>query len=143
MISRGLTELLKKGVPFVWTADHEQAFASLKTALTTAPVLALPNFAKPFVVGTGASNIGIGVVLMQQQHPVAFLSQALGPRHRALSTYEKECLAILMVVDRWRPYLLFSEFTIRMDHRSLTCLDEQKLTTPWQNKALTKLLGLQ
>lgn len=80
---------------------------------------------------------------MQQQHPVAFLSQALGPRHRALSTYEKECLAILMAVDRWRPYLLLSEFTIRTDHQSLTCLDEQKLTTPWQHKALTKLLGLQ
>lgn len=48
-----------------------------------------------------------------------------------------------MAVDRWRPYLLLSAFTIRTDHRSLSCLDEQRLTTPWQHKALTKLLGLQ
>ena len=61
VISRGLTELLKKGVPFVWTADHEQAFESLKIALTTTPVLALPNFAKPFVVETDASDIGMAL----------------------------------------------------------------------------------
>lgn len=143
IIRRPLTDLLKKGVPFLWTATHDQAFQLLKTALTTAPVLALPDFSKPFVVETDASEVGIGAVLMQQQHPIAFLSQVLGPKHRALSTYEKECLAVFMAVDRWRSYLLLSEFTTRTDHRSLSCLDEQKLTTPWQHKALTKLLGLQ
>ena len=80
---------------------------------------------------------------MQEQHPIAFLSKALGPKLQTLSTYEKECLAILMAIDRWRPYLLLSAFTIRTDHMSLSCLDEQRLTTPWQHKALTKLLGLQ
>uniref|UniRef100_A0A453QLK2 Integrase catalytic domain-containing protein n=1 Tax=Aegilops tauschii subsp. strangulata TaxID=200361 RepID=A0A453QLK2_AEGTS len=76
------------------------------------------------------------------QHPLAFLSQTLGPRLRTLSTYEKESLAVLMAVERWRSYLQTSEFVIRTDHRSLSCLDEQRLTTPWQQKALTKLLGL-
>ncbi|VAI80373.1 unnamed protein product [Triticum turgidum subsp. durum] len=70
------------------------------------------------------------------------MSKSLGPKLQALSTYEKECLAILMAVDRWRPYLLTSSFVIRTDHRSLACLDEQRLTTPWQQKALTKLFGL-
>jgi hypothetical protein len=115
----------------------------LKQALLTAPVLALPNFARPFVVETDASDRGIGAVLMQDQHPLAYLSRALGPKLRGLSTYEKETLAILLAVDRWRPYLRQSPFVIRTDQRALAHLDEQRLTTPWQHKALTKLLGLQ
>lgn len=143
IISRPLTELLKKGVVFWWTFAHEESFQALKTALTTAPVLALPNFAKTFVVETDASDGCIGAVLMQDQHPIAFLSQTLDPKLCALSTYEKESLALLMAVDRWRPYLLTSEFLIRTDHRTLACLDEQRLTTPWQQKAMTKMMGLQ
>lgn len=53
-------------------------------------------------------------MLIQKGHPLAFLSRALGPKNRGLLTYEKECLAILMVVDRWRPYLQRREFVIRM-----------------------------
>lgn len=143
IISRILTDLLKKNELFVWTQEYQQAFDSLKHALLTAPVLALPNFERPFVVETDASDRGLGAVLMQDQHPIAYLSRALGPRLRGLSTYEKESLAILLDVDRWRPYLRQSPFVIRTDHRALSHLDERRLTTPWQQKALTKLLGLQ
>jgi hypothetical protein len=143
LISRVLTDLLKKNELFVWTVNHQEAFDTLKQALLQAPVLALPNFAKTFVVETDASEKGLGAVLMQDQHPLAFLSRALGPRLRGLSTYEKESLAILLAVDRWRPYLRQSQFVIRTDQRALAHLDEQRLTTPWQHKALTKLLGLQ
>lgn len=94
--SRPLTDLLKKNTVFVWTSLHEEAFVALKSALTTASVLALPDFLKPFVLETDASDSGIGAVLMQGQHPIAFLSKALGPKLQTLSTYEKECLAILM-----------------------------------------------
>lgn len=102
----------------------------------------MPDFAAPFIVETDASDKGIGAVLMQKQHPIAFLSRALGPRHQGLSTYEKESLAIILAVEHWRPYLQHAEFFIRTDHRSLSFLDDQRLTTPWQHKALTKLLGL-
>lgn len=78
---------------------------------------------------------------MQENHPLAFLSKSLGPRNRRLSTYEKECLAILLAVDHWRSYLQGSEFIICTDQRSLIHLGVQKLTTPWQQKALTKLMG--
>jgi len=67
--------------------------------------LALSNFNQPFVIETDASGVGIGVVLMQAGHPLAFLSKALGPRSQGLSTNEKEYMAIIMAVDHWRSYL--------------------------------------
>lgn len=142
-ICKPLTNLLKKGSMFLWTSEHESSFQALKTALVTAPVLALPNMQKPFLIETHASDKGIGVVLQQEGHPVAYVSKALGLRNQALSTYEKECLAILLVIDHWRPYLQNGEFILKTDQKSLAFLDEQRLTTPWQHKALVKLMGLQ
>lgn len=80
VICKPLTELLRKGQLFVWTSVTEEAFVTLKNALILAPVLAMPDFHKQFVVETDASEKGIGAVLMQDEHPVAFLSKALGPR---------------------------------------------------------------
>jgi hypothetical protein len=91
-----LSNLLKKGVPFVWTSVSETAFQQLKLALVQAPVLALPDFHKPFVLETDASDVGFGAVLMQDNHPIAYLSKAVCGKNQALSTYEKECLAIIL-----------------------------------------------
>lgn len=99
MISRPLMDLLKKNTLFVWTTEHQQAFELLKTALSSAPVLALPDFSLPFCIYTDACKTGVGAVLMQRGHPLAFLSKALGPKNQGLSTYEKEYLAILIVVN--------------------------------------------
>jgi hypothetical protein len=87
---------LKKKSLFIWTADHEIAFHTSKQTLVASPILALANFDKPFVVETDASDVGIGAVLIQEGHPLAFLSTALGPKSRGLSTYEKEYIAILI-----------------------------------------------
>lgn len=141
-LARPLTDLLKKGVCFAWTPAHDLAFDALKAALVTAPVLALPNFTKTFHLQTDASDRGVGVVLLQDGHPLAFVSKALGPRTRGLSTYDKEYLAILVAVDHWRSYLQHSEFVIFSDHRSLMHLSDQRLHTPWQLKMYTKLAGL-
>lgn len=142
LIAKPLTELLKKGKIFVWTPTTEQDFQALKTALITSPVLALPNFELPFVVETDTSDKGIGAVLQQNGHPIAYVNGALGPKNHGLSTYEKESLAILMAVDHWRAYLQSSEFIIQTDQRNLVHLDYQRLNTYWQQKALTKLMGL-
>jgi hypothetical protein len=64
-------------VHFIWTSEHDTAFSTLKQALTSAPVLSLPDFASPFTVEMDASAVGIGAVLMQHGHPVAFLSVTL------------------------------------------------------------------
>ena len=63
------------------------------------------DFNKPFCVETDASGTGVGAVLMQGGHPLAFLSKALGPKSQGLSTYEKEYLAILLAVQQRRSYL--------------------------------------
>ena len=143
VLSRPLSDLLKKNVPFIWTPTHQAAFDSLKKALISAPVLQMPDFSRSFTIETDASNAGIGAVLTQQGHPIAYLSKALGPRARAMSTYENECLAILLAVEKWRSYLQHKEFTIATDHKSLTHLGEHKIHQGMQHKAFLKLMGLQ
>ena len=143
VISKPLTELLKKNVVFVWTSTHDKSFAALKSALCNSPVLALPDFSKQFSIETDASGYGVGAVLMQEGHPLAFISKALGPRSQGLSTYEKEYLAILLAVQQWRAYLQHGEFLILTDQKSLTQLSDQRIHTHWQQKVFTKLLGLQ
>jgi hypothetical protein len=137
VIARPLTDLLKKGSLFIWTSVHSSAISALKNALVQALVLALPDFSKEFQLQTDAT------VLLQGGHPLAFVSKALGPRTRGLSTYEKEFLAILMAVAQWRSYLQHAEFTIFTDQRSLMHVTDQRLHTPWQLKMYTKLAGLQ
>lgn len=99
LIAKPLTQLLKKK-QFMWSPEAQQAFEVLKVAMSTIPVLAMPDFDVPFVVETDASDIGIGAVLMQKGQPVAFLSKALGPVHKKLSIYEKKFLALIMAVER-------------------------------------------
>ena len=143
ILSRPLIDLLKKDVLFHWTPQLQTRFDTLKQALISAPVLALPNFNKAFTVETDASSTGIGAVLSQDSHPVAYLSKALGPKAQALSTYEKECMALILAITKWKPYLQHKEFTIATDHKSLIHLGEQKLHEGMQQKAFIKLLGLQ
>lgn len=92
-------------MPFNWNSETEASFQQLKKALVTAPVLALPDFNKQFIVETDASEIGFGAILMQSGHPIAYLSKAICTKNQALSTYEKECMAIMVAIDKWRAYL--------------------------------------
>ena len=104
IIAKPLTNLLtKKG--FDWTEQAQVAFDLLKRAMVTAPVLTLPDFARLFAIETDACDTGVGAVLAQEGHPVAFLSKALGVQNQKLSAYEKEFIAVMMAVKKWRMYL--------------------------------------
>ncbi|GJX76210.1 reverse transcriptase [Tanacetum coccineum] len=83
-----------------------------------------------FTVETDASGMGIGAVLQQGGHPIAYLSKSLSPKHQALSTYEKEFYAVLMALEKWRGYLLDRHFKIKTDHFSLKYLLDQRVTIP-------------
>lgn len=139
-IARPLTNLLKKG-QFLWTEDADDAFTVLKKPMASIPILAMPNFEAPFVITTDASNNSIGVVLSQQDRPIAFMSRALGVSKQSWSTYAKEMLAILQAIRTWRPYLLGRKFYIQTDQRSLKYMVEQRVITPEQQKWVSKLLG--
>lgn len=83
-ISSPITDLLhgmKKGQPIVWTEEAERAFMEVKSRLTSAPVLASPDFSNPFVIQCDASDSGVGAVLYQEnegmEHPIAYASKSL------------------------------------------------------------------
>ena len=99
MLFRSLTALLRKD-SFNWNPEASQAFQLLKDAMSQPPVLALPDFTKSFVVECDASRVGVGAVLMQNQRPIAYHSQALKVKSLAHSTYEKELLALVVAVKK-------------------------------------------
>lgn len=87
-ISQPLNALLKKNA-FQWSPQAQTAFEELQKAMVNSPVLALPNFDEEFEIETDASGFGIGAVLQQKGHPIAFLSKTLALKHQSLSAYEK------------------------------------------------------
>lgn len=119
-----LTTLLHKD-SFAWSPETDKAFSTLKTVMTTAPILALPNFAEQFIVECDACSTGMGVVLMQSNRPVACLSKSFSRTQLGLSVYEKEMETIIFAVHRWKSYLTGRQFIIRTDHQSLRYLLQQ------------------
>lgn len=126
MIARPLTQLLKKN-NFKWGEEASQAFCALKEAMKALPVLGMPNFNVPFEIETDASGYGIGAVLMQQGRPLAFISQALSEKSRLKSVYERELMAIVFAVQKWRQHLMGGRFIIKTNQKSLKYLLEQRI----------------
>nr|GEZ44303.1 Ty3/gypsy retrotransposon protein [Tanacetum cinerariifolium] len=102
-----------------WNEEATNPFNALKLAMSSIPVLALLNLSKEFVVDTDALGFGIGAVLMQEGRPIAYYSQTLGSRAIMKSVYQQELMAILLAIQKWRPYLLGRRFIVRTDQRSL------------------------
>jgi hypothetical protein len=117
-IVASLNALLKKNV-FSWNLVDNESLQDLKEAMCMTLILIVLNFTKNFVLECDAYRKGIGVVLMQDGKTSAFTRKQLCKRHLRKSTYEKEMLAILHVVDLRRPYFLGKHFQIKNDHRSL------------------------
>ena len=91
---------------FVWTKAAAKAFNEVKQKMTKAPIMRLPDFTKPFEVECDVSGIGIGGVLSQKHHPIAYCSEKLNDAKQKYSTYDKEFYAIIRALWHWRHYLL-------------------------------------
>ena len=112
--------------PFVWSGEHLQAFQDLKMALTSAPVLGLPNHDDSFILDTDSSNYAIGGELIQvqggEERVVAYGSYALTPEQINYCTTRRELLAVIRFTRQFRHYLLGRQFLVRTDHSSLRWL---------------------
>ncbi|KAK1601926.1 hypothetical protein QYE76_027031 [Lolium multiflorum] len=124
-IAAPLNDLTKKGVVFEWGAAQDHAFDELKRLLTSAPLLALPDFNKQFEIECDASGIGIGGVLMQEGRPIAYFSEKLSGAKLNYPIYDKELYALIRVLEVWQHYLWPKEFIIHSDHEALKYLKAQ------------------
>ena len=116
-------KLTEANVEFVWTSECQSSFQTLKPLLSTAPVLAYPDFTADFILDTDASNHGIGAVLSQVkdgvEHPVAYASRTLTKAERNYCVTRKELLAVVEFGKQFHHYLHGPKFRIRTDHAPL------------------------
>ena len=115
--------------PFEWTPSHQESFDRLKLVLTSAPVLAYPNYDKPFLLETDASLKGLGAVLLQEDdngnmHVISYASHMLKPYEKSMHNYSSAKLELLAlkwsVCEKFRDYLIGSKFTVLTDNNPLT-----------------------
>lgn len=123
IIAASLTQLMRKD-SFKWSPDATKELEPLKRAMVTLPTLALPDFTVPFVIETDASGTSLGAVLTQKQRPLEFFSQQLSPQARLKSVYERELMAIVLTIQKWRHYLLWHKFIVCTDQSALKYLLE-------------------
>ena len=112
---------MKQG-EFVWTKAAAKAFNEVKRKMTEAPVMRLPDFTKPFEVECDALGVGIGGILSQEHHSIAYFSEKLNDAKQKYFTYDKEFYAIIRALWHWHHYLLSREFVIYFDHETLRYL---------------------
>ncbi|KAK1618932.1 hypothetical protein QYE76_024449 [Lolium multiflorum] len=133
-ISKPLTNLLQKDVPFVFDDDCKEAFETLKKALTTAPVVEPPDWNFPFEIMCDASDFAVGAVLGQRVdkklNVIHYASKTLDAAQRNYATTEKELLAVVFACDKFRPYIVDSKVTIHTDHAAIRYLMTKKDAKP-------------
>jgi hypothetical protein len=117
--THALTQLLKQGAEYIWGANQESAFESLKQALVSAPVLKLPDWQSdsPFEIVCDASYQGIGGMLQLDGHPVAFESRKLNKAELNYSATELEMLAVVHCIKAWRCYIEGKDVHVYTDHK--------------------------
>lgn len=129
-----LLNLLKKNIRFQWKPEHTDAFNILKRKLTTAPILAFPDFGKPFVLSIDASDTAVGYVLGQinsqgLENVIAFGGRALRDQEKRWHINHKEGLALIEAIKTFKAYLTSAEFTVFTDNITVRWLESTKDAT--------------
>ena len=124
-LARPLHALTHKGAKWQWDTLRHNAFVALKEALVSAPVLAMPDWDKPFEVVCDASVHGVGAVILQENHPIAYESQKFHDAAYNYDTGEQELLAVVHALRKFRCYVEGKRFTLVTDHEPLTFLQGQ------------------
>ncbi|KAM1175357.1 hypothetical protein ACFX19_028369 [Malus domestica] len=133
-ISTPLCRLLQKDVTFNFNEECEKAFKHLKEMLTSAPIIRPPDWSMPFELMCDASDYALGAVLGQrkdkQPHVIYYASRTLNDAQLNYSTTEKELLAVVFALDKFRSYLLGTKVIIYTDHAALKYLLTKKEAKP-------------
>jgi hypothetical protein len=111
---------------FHWTEEAKKSLKLLKAKITEKPVLVLPDFSKTFQVRCEASGLVIGVVLSQDNRPIAHFSEKLNETKIKYSTYDKEFYALIQALRKWRHYLVPKEFVLYSDNHALQFITRQE-----------------
>ncbi|CAA7058262.1 unnamed protein product [Microthlaspi erraticum] len=119
-----ITSCMKEGA-FHLSPEADAAFDLIKTKITSAPILVLPDFSQTFELHCDSSKLGIGAVLSQQERPIAYYSEKLAGVRGRYSTYDVEFYAIVQAIKHWRHYLVHRDFVLFTDHDALRHLDSQ------------------
>jgi ribonuclease HI len=135
-ISKPMTELLEKDKQFEWTPTCKASFQELKKRLTTAPVLVMPDMEKPFSIYYDASGQGLGSVLMQDDHVVAYTSRQLRKHEVNYPTHDLELAAVVHALKIWRHYLMGKRCELYTDHKILKYILTQSNLYLWQRRWL-------
>jgi hypothetical protein len=114
-----MMELLAKGMTFEWTPRSEANFQELKKRLTTTPVLTMPNVERPFSIYCDASRQGLGCVLMQDCHVVAYASRQLRKHEEKYPTHDLELAVVIHALKIWRHYTIGKRCEVYSDLKSL------------------------
>lgn len=120
--SAHLRNLTRNDVAFEWTENHDLEFKKLLEIVTSEPVLAIYDPNLPIIVQTDASKDGLGCVIVQNGHPVAYASRTLSKSEQKWAQIEKELLAIVFSCQRFHYFLYGREFTVESDHKPLETL---------------------
>lgn len=111
--------LAKKSKPFVWTHSCQQSFDEIKEIISNTASLRFPNFSKPFILSTDASSCALGAYLHQDDGPISFASRSLNRAERNYSATDREFLALVWGIKKFRQYLYGRNFECRTDHKPL------------------------
>ncbi|XP_073121449.1 uncharacterized protein [Henckelia pumila] len=125
-IAKPITQLTQKNTLFVWTHECEASFVELKKTLTSAPVLSIPSGTGGFIVYFDASHKGLGCILMQRGHVIAYASRQLKPHEIRYPVHDLELADIVFALKIWRHYLYGETFEIFSEHKSLKYLFSQE-----------------
>jgi hypothetical protein len=132
--AKPLTNLLNQDVPFAFNEAFLEAFAKLKEALISAPIVQPPNWSLPFEIMCDASDYAVGAVLGQRKernlHVIHYTSKTLNEAQKNYTTTEKELLAVVHAFEKFRPYLVGSKCVVYTDHAAIKYLLSKKESKP-------------
>lgn len=129
-MSSPLTQLIKKKVQFVWANEQDEAYEKIKAAMLSAPILHNPDYSKPFFIDSKSSDIAVSAILYQMDEkkrlPIIFMSAKLNEAQKKYHVVERECLSLILALEKFRYYIQGSHVTVNTDYNSLTWLKNYK-----------------